>query len=215
MKRVAIAALVLLALGATAAPTLAQSGEGAPLGFIGVSASNTMHDRYVDVQPSIPFTFYVWAKVDFGQIGQPTQNTSNGLKGWEAQVSIPAEMFVLSTTLEPTNALNFGDVPGEFIIGTGALVRADTGVALATIQALVTSAVTDLTLSLSGTSPSSVDPAAPMWLEWLDVNGCTLPGGGPTNCKRPFDNVGDMKINWTGVPVQQTSFGTLKAGYDQ
>lgn len=215
MKRVAIVALALLMMGATAAPALAQSNVGSPLGFVGVSGSNTSHVKHISVTASVPFNFYIWSKVDFGHIGQPAQNSSNGLKGWELSISIPSSLFLLGAAqLNPPAALNVGSFP-NFNVGTGSNLNASasTGVALATFQALATVPVTNIEITLGGAAVSSIQPAKPLWLEWLTTNGCTNPvTSAPTNCLRYFANAGKLVINGP-VANDETSVGTLKSNY--
>lgn len=218
MKRVAIAALALLVLGATAAPGLAQSNLGSDLGFIAPSASNTEHDRYVDVAPSIPFTFYIWCKIDFTQIGESTQNSTNGIGAWEGYLNVPATVLVLSSVLNPAGALNFPGGPNDYSVGTGSLLSASsaTGVALVDVSALVLAAVSDVTIDMGpALQPTFETATKPMWQEWLAINGCTnTVTGDPFKCFRFFDNVGDLVLNPVAtVPVDETSFGTIKAGY--
>lgn len=218
MKRVAIAALALLVLGATAAPSLAQSDKGADLGFIGISASNTEHVRYLDITPSVPFTYYIWAKVDFAQaaVGDATQNATNGIKAWQGFMNVPASLFVLSATLNP-GGLNFPAGANDFSVGTGGNLNASgaQGVVLAEISALATIAESDAVISLT----ESLQPTytgGPLWQEFLSINGCTnVLTGDAFACFRLFDNVGDMILNNTGVATEETSFGALKADYDE
>ena len=201
----AFAACCVFALLLPTTDTEAQSPikEAAPMGTLAISASNTSYVEGLTVSSSVPFTFYVIAQVDFGEIRHPEQNFDNGIKGWEAQIHLPPELFVLQERLMPLSSLDFGDVPGEFIVGTGERVVATDYRALVEIQALLTTPATALLLGLGGTSPSSTDPPAPLFLEWLDINGCTNASGTPVSCIRRFARLWTLTLNPENPPLRE------------
>lgn len=205
MKRLAIVALVLLAVGVTTQQAQAQIyGEAfGSLYMVNDVAADpfdiptaTCNDNATNpIPPFQAFTWYLTVSVDFADIGMGNQNSSNGLGGYEAYVSIPDEITVTGSTFTPPGSINVGTPPADpndsnWIVGTGALVSAvSTPIQIVTYNALLFAAATNLELSLQGASPSSFTQpggpgVVPGWLEWNPTGECQ----NNQPCLRPFGN---------------------------
>jgi opacity protein-like surface antigen len=207
MKKLAIAALVLLAMSAIGSPAAAQS-IGADCGDIFLSAANDSYVDKVEVGTFTNFNWYLVVELDYADVGLPDQQAANGLKGWECSVDVPATITVLNRTLQPETSLNIGQ-DDNWIIGTGQNVRAiNTPFAVVAYTALLLSAQENLHLTLAGTTPSSFVPAVPGWVEFNPTGECTFADGSPKPCLRAFanDNVGegDFWIN-QNIPIEDSS----------
>ncbi len=220
MKHFVLAALSVLFLTVTAGSALAQFERSdfhdTPLGSIYVSA---FPDWYFPYFPSFP-TFveqkiYVVADIDFGDIGAPSQNLTNGIRAWEGGVTMPPELTILSTEVE--GAINLGLGLTDFVVGIGSpiLTAASTPRPLVTIS--VVALGSDSFTSWMGVTPVSTPsfPGVSVWIEELTINGCqNVVSALPTQCFFVWDFVGSMLIS-NEVAVEEESFGALKARFDR
>jgi hypothetical protein len=215
MKRIAIATLALLIAGALAVPAQAQSQTfGQAFGSLYLSAAPDQQIDYLqEITPGVQFEFYVVTEIDFSALGEPDQNNTNGIKGWEARVTVPASMFVLNQAADPVS-VDLGDKTApvfDYIVGTGQNVLASsTPRALVTFTGLFTAETGGTVLAEIGNvaNPSADNPS---WVEWLGINECFTPTG-PTGCIREFTDFGNLRLS-TGVDTDQDSWGGMKAQF--
>jgi len=117
------------------------------------------------VEPLVPFNWYVVAEIDFGDLGRPEDNTTNGLLGWEANLNVPPEITVTSRTMAPPGALDIGTGDDNWIVAWSACVLANqTPYALVTYEAMLASAAVNVEVTLDAASPSSFTPPEPGWI---------------------------------------------------
>lgn len=218
MKRIAMVALSLLVMGAMASPVMAQSDVGAPLGSLYLSPLEDAYQSYVQSIPLfVAQTIYLVADVDFGDIGAPEQNATNGIRAWEASITQPAQMIITARTLTPPTALNFGLVPNDYIIGVGTTLTASTMPRpLLRIDYIVSGAIPapgfEMEVGPPLSSPQTV-PGLAIWQENLTLNGCTgRVSGAPEKCFFPFANLGNLTVS-TEISADDSSWGELKKGY--
>lgn len=215
MKRIAIATLALLIAGALAVPAQAQTTSfGTAFGSLYLSAATDQQVDYLqNITPGVQFEFYLVAEIDFSAIGEPGQNATNGIKAYEARVTVPASMFVLNQAADPAEVDIGTKAPPvfDYVVGTGQNVLASsTPRALVTFTGLFTAETGGTVLAEVGTvaNPSTDNPN---WVEWLAINECSTPTG-PTGCIREFTDFGNLRLS-TGVDTDQDSWGGMKAQF--
>lgn len=220
MKRFAIAALSLFILGATAGSALAQFDRSdvydTPMGSIYVSP---FPDTYVEYFQNFPlFTqtnVYVVADIDFGDIGQASQNLSNGIKAWEGSVTVPPQVNLLAAPYE--GELSLGNSLNDFIIAVGLpiITASSTPRPLVTLQMFATTdTLPTFNMELGAASQTTFDNVS-IWQEYLTLNGCqNVQTNLPFPCFFVWDFAGSMLIS-NEVAVEEESFGGLKASFDR
>lgn len=143
------------------------------------------------LQPFETLSFFLAVRLDFSAIGHPELNVSNGLRGWETKVDIPAQLTITSRTMQPPTSINVGDESiNNWIVGTGTNVVANaTPYAVVEYSGLLLAAAENLELRLGPSQPSSFPGTGagspPGWLEALPTGDC-LNNNNPTECLRPF-----------------------------
>jgi hypothetical protein len=242
MKRLAIVALVILAVGLTTQEAQAQLyGEGfGDLYLVNDvaadpwdSATATCNDNATDPIPAFQaFTWYLVVHVDFADIGLGNQNGSNGLQAWEAGVSIPDEITVTGSTFNPPGSVNVGQPPADpndsnWIVGTGVIVTAaSTPIQLVTYNGLLLADATNLEITILAAEPSSFTSVGgpgevPGWVEWNETGECA------SHCLRQFarwdvcetsfvvnyDEAGETCESRCIVATESTSWGGLKSRF--
>ena len=190
MKKLLTLALCLVAATAMAQPEPHDVGVFA-------DAAGTMST--VNTAASTPFTVYV---IGFGLDGQ--------VKGYEVSVTVPANHFLLSAVINPPNGLNFGDVDGEFIVGTGGCFDGDISYTLATLTFLPLVPAVDGTICIGGTEPSSFGGLP----GYLQCDGTKLPFGVAQNGGSYPNGCLVMNPTMTGpVATEAVSFGEVKGRF--
>jgi hypothetical protein len=201
VNAVAVAALVLSASAASA-----QDAKDA-----GVFADAAGTQSTFTAAAFVPFNIYL---VAFGLDGNVLgyEFRTLGLEGLTVLLSTPS--------VGPNGGINLGDSPGEFIVGTGACLPADSAGAfvMASLQvgsfADPTGAnLIDKAICIAGSTPSSFEAfgSPPGWLRCdgtLDTFGVAQNGGSYPN--------GCLILNATQegpVATEATSFGEMKARF--
>jgi hypothetical protein len=180
-------------------------------------------DRYREVPTFTLFDFYLLARVDFTDAGDPGSNMSNGITAWEASLAVPAGLTISTWQLSPATSADFGIGDNNWIVGTGGVcVQSYTQpVVLVAYSALLLAAAGDLRVALGPATPSTFDTTAP------GAPGSPTPGwlGCPASTADlyPFTDRyldGWIEVNPTGcvapncpVPTQQESWGAVKARF--
>ena len=221
MKRIATAALSLLLMGALAGPAMAQSDVGDPFGDIYLSGAPNSYMPIMDanqIQLFQSFEFYLVADIDFADIGDASQNFSNGITAWEGSFTAPSQLIITNAALTPSNAQDFGNSNTDFIVGVGinGIIADSTPLPLVTFNALVSAAIPAPGFEMViGEASIPTIPGTPVWQEILNVNGCTnRVTGAAEKCLYPFATIGSLTIS-TDVATEDASWGTLKSGYDR
>ena len=194
MKKVAILACALsLAAGAALAQPASHD-----VGIFGDPAGATSS---VAAAASTPFTAFV---VGFDLDGL--------VKGYEVAFDVPAGFFLLSAVPNPSTGLNFGDVDGEFIVGTGGCFEGQPTYTLVTATFLPLTLPQDVAICVHGTVPSSFPNGLPGYLQ---CDGTKLPFGVAQNGEGRYPN-GCLIVNPSqGEPVatETVSFGEVKGRF--
>lgn len=144
------------------------------------------------LEPFETLGFFLAVRLDFSAIGHPELNASNGFRGWETKIDIPAQLTITSRTLQPPTSINVGDESiNNWIVGTGTNILANaTPYAVVEYSGLLLAAAQDLVLRLDPSQPSSFPEndgagSPPGWLEAVPTGDC-LNNDNPTECLRPF-----------------------------
>jgi len=194
MRPLVAMALVLLLL---APATYAQTPDHHA---VMISASPDEADPYISASPSSAFAVYV-VGLGLDQL----------VKGYELRVAVPSDHFLLSADLNPTNALNFGDDDGEFIVGTGGCFDGDPTYPMVTLTVLPLVPATDVLFCVTGTDPSSFPGGSPGYLQCdgtlveleLAETGYRVPAGCLVeNC-----------LQYCPHAVEESSMGGVKSSY--
>jgi hypothetical protein len=244
MKRLAIAALAVLALGMGSMPAAAQQFADA-FGDLYITTDVAVDPWDLELgptsicidDPGVPafstLNFFLVIKLDFADIGQEGQNVSNGFGGYEAQVTIPADLTITARTKQPPSSINVGnDATDNWIVGTGIVITASTTpYAVVEYNSILLAAAQDLSLTLGPSDPSSFDVAGgpgpvPGWLEGVPTGDCVSGTGSARKCLRAFERWDQCEntffINYTGdggcaerciVATKDTSWGALKSKF--
>lgn len=217
MKRIATVALALLVTGAIARPVMAQSDVGAPLGSLYLSASNNSYEPIMqNLVVSQIYTIYLVADIDFADIGRPEQNASNGMTAWEASITAPPSMFILSRDRTPPESLRIGADDNDFIVALGSTLAASTFPRpLVTISFLLGGPVPapGFEMVVAPARAAQTVPGEAVWLEAQTANGCTNTlSGAPEACIFPFAFLGNLTVS-TDISAEESSWGELKKGY--
>ena len=213
-------ALVLAALTMLGSDIAHGQLVGEPLGTIYLSATPHAREGMMTAGVFVPFEIYIVGDVDYGHIGRSDQNATNGPAGWEASVSMPAEILLLSTITHPPGfAINLGNTT-NFLVGLGTIFTAATGpwtLVTYNTMILLPTPPTDLVVDLGAATPTTfVDSPAPGWVDGQVMNECFLPTGLPSKCKRIFANVYGLRINCVTdctVPTESKSWGSMKTNF--
>ena len=195
MKKLMIVALALSLFVATAAFAQPEARD------VGVFADPTGTLSTVTTTPSVTFTVFV---IGFGLDGQ--------VKGYEVSVNVPANHFLLAGTPNPVTSLNFGDVDGEFIIGTGGCFEGEPQYTLVTLTFLPLVPVVDGTVCVFGTDPSSFAGGLPGYLQ---CDGTLVPFGVAQDGEGRYPN-GCLVLNPTQdgpVATEAPNFGEIKSRF--
>jgi len=218
MKRIAIAGLAMVIMALAASTAHAQQNLYSER--LGSLFASPYEDRYVDVMDGnqvtagVPFTVYLMADIDFGDIGEAGQNVNNGIGGWEAAVTFPAGVFLLATEKYPTETvLDFGSVSGsttEYVIGTGSNIAVGTAPSKLIEWTILGSGAFDGMISLAPTAAPTVAGES-SWLEFLALNGCII-NNLPTPCLFRWESLGDLRVTTT-IPSEASSFGSFKSRF--
>lgn len=183
------------------------------LGTISISKQPDRYDGlYKLPPPNTPFEFYLVIEIDFADIGRGEQNSFNGIQAWEAQISFPPELHLLSETLLPARSINVGDRTDavfDYVVGTGERVPAGSTQAVVAFEAMFTGPIGFERIELGPVARPTVEDAL-VWVEWLPANGCTVRGL-PEGCQFRFQDVQPMRV--TTVDGDVSSFSTLKSRY--
>ena len=197
----ALAVLLLVLAGPDG--VRAQLYPDGALGSLYLSEVPTGYDGVVP-RPSFatPFQFYLVADIDFGDIGRPEQNFSNGMLAWDGRVVVPSEMTVIGFSLSPRTSVDIGAKSNpvfDFIVGTGQRVPVGQPYPLVTIEAIIlVPPVDDIFVRTLSPALASV-PNAAAWVEFSALNGCEASPGRPTPCLFPFAQLGDLRIPSGGM----------------
>ena len=199
VNAVAVAALVLSAGAASA-----QDAKDA-----GVFADAAGTQSTFVAAAFVPFDVYL---VAFGLDGNVLgyEFRTLGLDGLTILASVPS--------VGPNGGINLGDEPGEFIVGTGACLTADSAgpfvMARLNLGSFAGANLTDRAVCIAGSTPSSFEAfgSPPGWLRCdgtLDTFGVAQNGQGvyPNGC---------MILNATmdgPVATDAASFGEMKARF--
>jgi hypothetical protein len=219
MKRVAIAALVMLVVGMTALPVVAQTTIGQPLGWIYISANNTTYDPDIQIAPFTPISIYLMLNIDYGYINQAGLNSSVGPFSYEAAVVIPP-VFTVTAALIRNKSLNLGS-DRNLIVGLNPAILANTtpiDLVEYTIGAFTPGAdLVDLEFSIAAATPSSFSPAVPGMADNTAFGECTFDGN-PVKCLRPFAKISRAVSNCSAdcvvpMPVEHNSWSALKGNF--
>ena len=190
--------LMTLALCLVAATAMAQPEPG----DVGVFADPAGTQSTITVTPGVPFIVYV---IGFELDGF--------VKGFEVQVDIPVGAFVLGTALNPPSGLNFGDVPGEFIVGTGGCFDGIPQYELVNLTMFWGAPVADTAICVGPTNPSSQGfNGGPGWLQ---CDNTQVPFGLAQNGEGRYPN-GCLIVNPTmdgPVATESVSFGEVKGRF--
>jgi len=220
MKRIAIAALALIAVSVMALPATAQVNlADERLGSLYVSGAEDRQVTTIDgnvVAVNIPFDVFVVADIDFADIGAGDQNLTNGISAWEGAFTVPAPLLVISEVFFPAGALNFGSVSGsvrEYIIGTGSTLTVGGPTKLIQWSVLLSGAPGlefDDTITVAPVAAPST-PGEVVWVEDAPLNGCEV-NGNPAGCIFRFESLGDLRVT-TAISGDDSSFGALKSRF--
>lgn len=219
VRQLLLLSFCLAAVGA-ASPALAQGesvNTGQGFGEFYISAAPDRYEPIIEVPLSVPTPIYVLANVDYAAIGRPDQNELNGISAWEAQVPLPATLFVVGLAYNPPSSLAVPAPEGpvyNFSVGTGTPLPAENGLTvLVTITVLATAEISGFEIV-----PGAVDnPSVPGEAVWVDAQPvgaeCFTPSG-PIGCIRPFEVLGGAIINPEPVSDESRSFGAIKSLYE-
>lgn len=210
MKSLATAALVGLAMAATAVPALSQPLPNSAR--LGMSLTEGAFTGPANITAFSQTEVYVLVDMDWGA----AQN-SQGLTAWEAAILLPDDpggsWTVLGKELYPAGALNIGNNT-NCIVGTGSPVRQLDANVPATLAKLTlgwfnaTAPSNDLAIEFGPASPSSF-PSNPR-PAWVDENdrlfGFDVETGMGVNCTQPGGTEGPCPI-----ATETTSWGAIKA----
>lgn len=167
MKRLAIGALAVFALAAFAGTAAAQLGNQFGEIYFSTLEDGTGDDYNEGLEAFAQFDIYVMVDIDFADDGRGGENLTNGLTGWEAEFTVPAEITILGRELRPGTSVNVGQ-GDNFIVGTGGLVSANsTPFAVLRYQGglFVPVPPTDLVITVGPSTPNSEGTGGPNWLE--------------------------------------------------
>ena len=133
------------------------SSIGSPVGSIFLSFSETsMQSEITGLSVYQPFSWYVRADVDFGDINRSDLNATAGVGGWEGAVSLPAGVVVTSRQLVPASSLDLDSGADAFSVGFGSCTPVSSGdMTFVQYTGVLTSAVTDGVIRLAQPLPSS------------------------------------------------------------
>jgi hypothetical protein len=228
MRRLAIA-VALLVLGVSMSRTAVAVTFNDPIGDIYLSFDNTLGPnkgtagRYKTVDAFAPFNFYVMVNINWGDApyNDPGRNASDGLKGWEASVVLPAGMIISGArTMGGANWFDAGSGDDNWVVGTAGVcvTGSQSPFTLVTYSgALLLAAANDLRVTIGASTPSS-----------FDDTGCIIctPQPGILGCDPSGGNLYPTKQRWPGgwitvnctancdVAASSESWGSLKAGFD-
>ena len=192
---VAVAAAFVLSAGAALAQPEARDA--------GVFADPAGTQSTLDIAAFTPFNIYV---VGFDLDGQ--------VAGYEGKVSIPVEYTILAKNITPSTGLDFGNEPGEFIVGTGSCLEGAGAFMMVNFNlGLFAAGVdpTDTALCLGPSDPTSFDNVP----GYLQCDGTLIPFGVAQNGGDFYPN-GCLILNPSQegpVSTESTSFGEMKARF--
>ena len=165
--RCARSCLALLALALLPSSAAAQV-VGSAFGEIWLSADTEERIDYNEALSGFtPFSFHVMVAMDFADDGRPSENSTNGLSGWEASLVIPPQITVTDRQLNPVGSTNAG-ADENWIVTMGNAVFADSVpfcVLTYTAQVNLAQVPEDLIISLGPATPSAGSTSTPNWIE--------------------------------------------------
>jgi hypothetical protein len=202
-----IRAFVLLPLAAAlAGPVRAE--QGPDLGDLFLSFSPTLAVQHLDLKANEAFDVYLRVEVDFGDVGEPTRNGVDGIKTWEACLSIPPEITVTNrTVMHPSfnGADDSCDENWQMVLDT-CLRAEDTPVILIHYQCRLSLEVRNLEIGLDAASPSSIDGGRPGWYQ------CQFTGQ-PTDLHAFASGFTEPLVINGGVRADDASWSALKTWF--
>lgn len=135
---------------------------GSPAGSIFLSFSETsMQTEVTGLSVYQPFSWYVRADVDFGDIGRPDLNATAGVGGWEGALSLPVGVVVTNRELVPASSLDIASGADVFSVGFGACTPVSSGeMTFVRYTGILTSTVIDGVIRLARPLPSAFSGTA-------------------------------------------------------
>lgn len=198
--------LILLGLLISTAPSAVmaqQSIHSEAVGEIYVSSSPNEYQSWIrGVGFTAPVTLYVDVDIDFGDIGLPDQNATNGLRSWEAHVSFPPGLIVTSSRLLPPGSV---DVSGpdagvyDYVVETGSIVAAGAVQPLAAFDVIALPGTADAVISIGPVSGPSVE-GEPSWVVANALSDCPTDES-TADCRFAFARTRDFVVNPTTIPA--------------
>jgi hypothetical protein len=168
LPALAAALLAATALAAAGSPAAAD-GQGTPLGKLYLSFSPDSPVHAIEIDPMVPFSWYVVAEVDFTDIGDPDRNGTDGVLGWETCIEVPPEITITGReVLRPGfNGADASCAENWIVVLEGCLWAEDTPQAVVRYQGRLDAEATNVEVSLAPASPSSIEGEVPGWFVCL------------------------------------------------
>lgn len=182
----------------------AQAQQGPDLGDLFLSFHPTLVVQQLDLEANATFDVYVKVQVDFADVGEPTRNTFDGVKTWEACLSFPPEVTITDriVTHPSFNGADESCDENWQMVLDSCLRTSEASAILVRYRCRLSLDVTNLEIAIGGASPSSIEGERPGWFQCLDT--------GQTGLHAFASGYTEPLVINSEVTVEESSWSALK-----